>query len=277
MTTAALPARANPRARSETALIAAARLWFAVMAIGQAMFLYYIVVFYGPATLSGHFEGWARNANLITGYKAGDTVGNLSFGVHVMLAAVVTAAGLLQLVPQIRSRAPAVHRWIGRVFLAAAMAAAVAGLYGVWVRSASVDAANAIAITLNLVLILGMGGLAWRTAMRREFVSHRRWAMRTLLVVNGVFFLRIGIVAYGLIAKLVGPAIPGPEQFFDVWAFGCYLVPLAALEAYLFATAKAGSGARFAAAAGLGVLSALMTVGTAGAWFAFFAPVLAKL
>jgi hypothetical protein len=163
------------------------------------------------------------------------------------------------------------------VFLASAMAAAVAGFYGVWMRGGAVDKANAIAISINAGLILAFGGQAWRTALKRDFASHRRWAMRTFLVVNGVFFLRIGVVAYGLIAKLAGPAIPGPEAFFDVWAFGSYLVPLAALELYLLAQAKAGPRGQVAAAGGLVALTALMTVGAAGAWFAFYAPVLAKL
>jgi hypothetical protein len=277
MTTAALPARATAHARSTTALTAVARAWFTVMALGQATFLYYIVVFYGPATLSGHFEGWKRNANLIVGYRPGDTVGNLSFGVHVMLAAVVTFAGILQLVPQIRSRAPAVHRWIGRIFLGSAMAAALAGLYGVWMRGGAVDQANGVAITINAVLILAFGAQAWRTVLKRDFANHRRWAIRAFLVVNGVFFLRIGVVAYALIAKLVGPAIPGPEKFFDVWAFGSYLVPLAALELYLRAQSAAAPRVRLATAGGLAALTALMSVGAVGVWFAFYAPVLAKL
>lgn len=276
MTTAAVPARATTHARSTTALTAAARLWFAVMAIGQAMFLYYIVVFYGPATVTGHFEGWKRNAMLSSGYKPGDTLGNLSFAAHVLLAALVTFVGILQLVPQIRSRAPAVHRWLGRVFLTSAMAAAVAGVYGVWVRGGSADMANSVAITINAALILVIGAQAWRTAMRRDFVAHRRWAMRAFLVVNGVFFLRIGFIGYAMISKLVGPAIPGPGSFFDIWVFGSYLVPLAALEVYLRAQ-TAGPRLRLATAGGLVAISALMSVGVVAVWFAFYGPLLAKL
>jgi uncharacterized membrane protein len=276
MTTAALPARATPHARSTTALGLAARLWFAVMAIGQSMFLYYIVAFYGPATVTGHFEGWKRNAMLSSGYKPGDTVGNLTFAAHVMLAAVVTFAGILQLVPQIRARAPAVHRWLGRIFLASAMAAAVAGVYGVWLRGGAVDRANAVAITINAALILAMGAQAWRMALRRDFASHRRWAMRAFLVVNGVFFLRIGFIGYAMIAKLAGPALPGPDRVFDIWVFGSYLAPLAALEAY-FRVQQAGPRLRLAAAGGLVALSALMSVGVVGVWFAFYGPLLAKL
>lgn len=276
MTTAAMTARANPRARSTTALGAATRLWFAALVVGEGLFLYYILAFYGPSTLSGHFEGWKRNTMLASGYVPGDTVGNLSFAAHVMLAAVVTFAGVMQLVPQVRARAPAVHRWLGRIFLGGAMVAALAGVYGVWVRGGSQDMANSIAITLDAALILVFGAQAWRLAMRRDFAAHRRWALRAFLVVNGVFFLRLGMVAYGLATQLAPSVLPSVGRVFDIWVFGSYLAPLAVLELYLRAQAG-GDRARFAMAAGLVALAAVTALGGVGAWFGFYAPVLARL
>lgn len=269
--TPALPGRS-----ATTALAAAVRLWFGVAVIGQALFLAYILAFYVPSTLSGNFAAWAKNTNLITGYVPGDTMGNLAFGAHVLMAAVVTFGGTVQLVPQIRARAPRVHRWVGRAFMATAITASLGGLWMTWVRGTG-EGLPALGITLDAVLILAFAGLAWRAAVTRDFASHRRWAMRTFIVANGVWFLRLGMVVYGLIRSVVGDALPRMGAFFEVWNFGAHLVPLAILELYFLAQARGGSAARLAVAGGLTVATVLMGVGIAGSWFGMFAPLLAKL
>jgi hypothetical protein len=261
---------------STVALVASARLWFGVAVIGQALFLAYILAFYVPSTLSGNFAAWAKNTNLITGYVPGDTVGNLAFGAHVLMAAVVTFGGTLQLVPQIRARAPQVHRWVGRAFMTTAILASVVGLWMTWGRGTG-EGLEAIGISLDAVLILTFAGLAWRAAVTRDFASHRRWAMRTFLVANGVWFLRLGMVVYGLTRSVAGDALPSMGAFFAAWNFGAYLVPLAILELYFLAQARGGAAGRFAVAGGLTFASLLMGVGIAGSWFGMFAPLLAKL
>lgn len=277
MTATVLTPASRTRPAAAGALEAAAKLWFAAAVIGQGLFVFYILAAYGPTTLSGDFAAWNQNKQLLKGYVPGDTAGNLAFAAHVLMAAVVTFGGTLQLVPQIRARAPAVHRWIGRAFLSTAILASLVGLYMVWVRPTGDSGANAIAISLDAVLILTFAGLAWRTAMARDFVRHRRWAMRTFMVANGVWFLRLGMVAYGFISKPFGDAAPSMGTFFDIWNFGCYLVPLALLELYFLAKARGGPRARFAMAGGLVVTTGLMSLGIAGSWFGMFAPVLAKL
>ena len=84
---------------ADTALSAAARLWFAVALIGQWAFVYYIANPYGPSTLTGHFQAWSRNTNLVKGYVAGDTAGNVFFGAHALMAAVIAFGGAIQLIP----------------------------------------------------------------------------------------------------------------------------------------------------------------------------------
>ena len=54
-------------------------------------------------------------------------------------------------------------------------------------------------------------------------------------------------------------------------------LPLAILELYFRAKARGGPTSRLAMSGVLAVCAVLMSVGIAGAWFGFFAPVLSKL
>lgn len=265
---------AAPRARSlwPGALPAAGRLWFWVMLGGQGLFLAYILAFYFPSTLSGHYQAWNRNRMLLRGYTPGDTAGNLAFAAHVLLASVVTFAGLLQLVPQIRAKAPSAHRWLGRVFLTAAGLGAITGLYMNWVRGVTTNGFGTAGITLNAVLILGFGALAWRAALRRDFAVHRKWAMRTFMAANGVFFIRAGFIAYAIVAGALTGGKPAMGPFFDVWSFGSYLVPLAGLELWFWGRERAGAAGQRLAAAAIFLLTLLLGLGGVGAWFLIWAP-----
>lgn len=278
MTAAVLTPRPTARSVAVRALKAATTLWFAVLVAGQGLFLYYIVRFYYPSTLTGDFRAWRINDGLITGYVAGDAVGNLAFGVHVLMAGIVTFGGALQLVPQIRARAPAAHRWIGRLFLTTAIGASLVGLWLTWVRGSYVYLPGAMATSLDAALILAFAGLAWRTALARDFAAHRRWAMRAFLVANAVWFLRLGFVVAALATSAAGLPAPGLKSvFFITWNFGSYLAPLALLELYFRVQRAGGAGGRIAMAGGLVAIAGLMGVGSVGAWFVFFSPVLSKL
>jgi len=245
----------------DTALRSAAVLWFAVTVIGQWVFLYYVVAFYGASTLSGDFQAWNANPMLRGGYVAGDFFGNLAFASHVLLAAVITFGGMLQLVPQIRARAISVHRWNGRLFLLAAIAAAVTGLQMVWIRGTGDSVVSSISITLNAALILIFAGLAWRAVLRRDMASHRHWALRTFMVANGVFFLRIGFTAWMVLNQ--GQL---SDTAFHVFEFASYLLPLAVLELYLHAKGSGSSRLRLTAAGVLLASTAYMSLGV----FAFY-------
>lgn len=253
-------------------LKASAALWFLTAVAGQWLFVYYIAVFYAPATLAGDFQSWERNRGLIDGYVAGDAAGNLFFGAHVLIAVVLTFGGALQLVPQIRARAIVFHRWNGRLFLLAAIAAASAGLYLQWVRGTALRSegtglVEALALTLDAVLILTFAGLAWREVRAKHIAAHQRWATRLFLVVNGVWFLRVGAAAWMTLTAF------GFQPFFRFWSFGAYLVPLAVYELYLRAQ-RAAAPAQFVMTASLVALTLIMGIGSIAAFLSFWRPLL---
>jgi uncharacterized membrane protein len=260
MSTAVLTGKLELHSVADTALKAAAGFWFVVAVIGQWAFLYYIVAFYGPSTFTGNFQAWTKNTFLRMSYVPGDTAGNLAFAAHALLAAVIAFGGAMQLIPKIRTRAIIVHRWIGRVFLVTALGLSVSGLYMEWVRGDR--GGDALAITLNAVLIILFVILAWRSVRRGEIATHRRWALRTYLVANAQWFTRVGFFAWFVVSrKLFGMGGNFDDTFFRFLGYGCYLVPLGVLELYLRAKESADPRGRFAMAGGLLVLTLLMGVG----------------
>lgn len=247
-----------------SALKGAGVIWFLTAAIGQLAFVYFIVVYYGGRTLAGDYAAW-NDKPLIDGYTPGDRMGNVMFALHVLPAAVITFGGLLQLIPQLRNRFPSLHRWNGRLFLFIAYSMAIGGLALTWGRGTYLSVFPAIAISINALLILAFGAVAWRLAVQGNIDAHRRWALRTFITVNGVWFFRVGIMAWIILNQgPVGMAnnLGGPADI--ALAFGCYLIPLAVLEIYFVAQRAGNSAAKFAAALLVLVMTGVMAVGIFG-------------
>ena len=188
------------------------------------------------------------------------------FGIHVLLAAYVTLGGLIQLIPILRRHFPSVHRWNGRAFVVTAILMAIGGFWLTWVRGTHLSVISALSVSLNGVLILVFAPLAVRAAMKRRFDCHRRWALRLFIVVNGVWFFRVTIMAWivinggplGMNKTMSGPADIALE-------FGSFLVPLAGLQIYLMAQDSSSRATKLAASALVLALTALMAVGIFGA------------
>src|SRR6267143_728552 len=108
---------------ADSALKAAARFWFVVTVTGQLMFAFAVASFFGVTALRGDFQGWSRFIS--RGYVSGDTLGNFAVVLHVGSAVGIMLAGALQLIPQIRNRFPAFHRWDGRIYMLTAVSLSI--------------------------------------------------------------------------------------------------------------------------------------------------------
>jgi hypothetical protein len=268
----AIDAAASRRGFADAVLAGAVRLWFVTVVVAQWSFLYYIIAFYGVTIVQGNFEAWSKNTMLPKGYVAGDTVGNLVFASHAVLAAVIAVGGTLQLVPHIRRRFIAVHRWNGRVFLVTALLASTGGLYMTWVRNRQ-GTFGSMSITIDALLIFIFVALAWRAARAREISRHRRWALRAFIVVNGVWFQRVGFAAWVMVNQ--GPV--AMSTFHRYWQYLCYLLPLAVLELYLRAKDGDRPREKVMMASALALLTILMGVGAFGFYIGFLRPILGRM
>jgi hypothetical protein len=260
MSTVVLSRSVSPSISAAKTLNMAARLWFVVAVAGQWMFAYYIAALYGGSALRGHWEVWDKR--MAHGHGPA-TIGNVAMAVHLFLAVVITIGGPLQLIPQLRRVAPRFHRWNGRLYVVVLFVATTAALYMVWFRGTAGDFSQHVGVSLDAVLIMIFAVLAVRYAIARDLTTHRRWALRLFMVVNGVWFFRVGLMLWLVINH--GPAGFDPKTFtgpaLTFWSFGNYLLPLAILELYLRTKDRSSSSARFAMAAGLVVVTIAMAIG----------------
>jgi Predicted membrane protein (DUF2306) len=264
-----------PQTRTATLLETSGKTWFAIAMFGQIFFLIYILGFYAPPALEGNLEEWSKHRQVIHGYVVGDIIGNIQFGAHVLMAAILTFGGLVQVLPALRNRFKVFHRWNGRVFAFAALLASFGGLWLVWVRGSRLDLGTGIGISFNAILIIWFVVMAWRRAQSRQFVAHERWAMRAFLAVSGVWFLRVGIMAFGLVTSgALGLPSRYTTGFFPIWSFGSYLVPLAIYQLYIHAKQTPSKLFTNCITVFMFVISGLTFVGIGGATLVMWVPVL---
>lgn len=238
-------------------------LWLIVALAGQMIFAVYVAMIYGGVLFGGGPESWNRSP--AKAYVPGDTLGNLMFGLHALLAVAIIVGGAMQLVPAIRRHRPALHRWTGRTYMLAAAILSVGGIALILMRGTVGSTIMQLGTSLNGVVILVCVGFAWTHARSRRVDLHRRWALRLFLAVSGVWFFRVGLMLWLIIFKApVGfdmKSFTGP--FLVALTYGQFLLPLAVLEVYF----RIQDGNSVAARIGMAVVLLVLTVMTAGGIF----------
>lgn len=254
------------------ALKGSAIFWFLVAVIGQWIFAFYVAAFYGGSALHGNMDAW--NKKIPHAYIAGDHVGNIAIAIHLFLAIIIMVGGPLQLIAKVRARFPRFHHWNGRIYMVAVVLTALFGLYMVWVKGSVGGFIQHLGISVAAVLIIIFAGLALRYAIARNIKTHRRWALRLFMVVNAVWFFRVGLMLWLMIFQ--APVGFNPETFegplLNFLGVADYLIPLAVLELYFFAQTNAGAKGRMFVAISLIMLTLAMAVGIVGATMGLWLP-----
>ncbi|MGF1543885.1 MAG: DUF2306 domain-containing protein [Parvularculaceae bacterium] len=239
----------------------------ALVWISTIIFGFFIVAHYGGAIARGEPAAW--NAFLPDLHRAGAPRSNAAIGAHFALGAVLLVLGPIQLFGVVRRRAPALHRWTGRVYVAAAFATAIGGLYFIAARGTVGGPAMSVGFAIYGALMALAAVQTARYAMARAFDAHRAWAVRLFALAVGSWLYRM---EYGLWFAANGGApatTPGHTEdfrgWFDVVMSYFFFVPnLIVAELFVRGARFDGTGPTRAAAVGaLGVACAVVFVGTA--------------
>lgn len=246
--------------------------WFIVATIGQWLFAFYVAFSYSLKYTKSGLSGLGIK-NMDGGYVSGDTIGNIFFILHLVLAVIIIIGGPLQFFPKLRSRLPSFHRWTGRLYIPSVMAAALSGFYLTWARNGVGDTIQHLGISLDAILIIIFSVFAFKYARDRKFKEHRRFATRLFLVVNGVWFFRIGLMLWVYLTDGIGinwKTFSGP--FLSIWAFADYLLPLLVYELYLFALKKSNITFGYCVAFLVFILTIATALGTYRAFLELWLP-----
>jgi Predicted membrane protein (DUF2306) len=146
-----------------------------------------------------------------------------AFYVHIFSGPVVLFIGLIQLSDRFRRRHRAWHRRLGwvhivvlLVFVLPSAAVMSQHAFGGWPAGLSFILLSASTATCAMVGVIN--------ACRRRYDQHRRWMLRSHILICSAVFLR-------LISGMAGLAgVSSPELAYIVAAWSSWLIPLAAYE-----------------------------------------------
>jgi hypothetical protein len=250
-----------PAGWSARVFLWATRALVAVTWASAGTFGAYVLVFYGGAIPARRLAEW--NGGLEGLYDPRTPLATAGIAVHFAAGSVLLLAGPLQLFPSIRARVPAVHRWVGRVYTCAAMAAGAGGLAFIAVKGTIGGTTMSAAFALYGVLVALSGAQALRFARARRFERHRAWAIRLFALAIGSWLYRMDYGFWFLVAGTAGHTrrFDGPFDFFMDFFF--YLPNLAIAEVFLRARRpSAGPAARFGASAAIAVATGFLALAT---------------
>jgi hypothetical protein len=231
-------------------------VWLSTMLFGL-----YILAFYAGALVEGDMERWNRVLPRI--YSPETPAATAGIGLHFAAGGIILVLGCIQLIGFVRTRYPAMHRWLGYLYITASLLAAVGGLLFIAIRGTVGGTVMDIGFSLYGLLMLLAAVQTFRYARARQMDLHRAWALRLFALAIGSWLYRMD---YGFWIVLTGGA-GHTEEFrgpFDrVMSFFFYLPNLLVVELFLRARPWAAPPALKLVASGL-LISAmgLLLLGT---------------
>lgn len=260
--------------KARNAMKIAVQAWFVVAVIGQWLFAYYMVMFYGGSAVNAEWSAW--NIVLKNGIVDGDGLGNWALGLHILFGALITVGGPLQMIPQVRQKYPVFHRWNGRSFVASAILIGIAGIYLNLTRENQSGDIYAVGNSINGLLMVICAVMAVRLAIARKFLDHRVWALRLFIMASGVWFSRVMMMSWFIIAG--GPVGIDTETFqgpfVDILAFAHFLIPLAFLEYYFWVGRNGSKLQKTVFSVAMWIVTVIMLAGIGGATMFLWLPLL---
>jgi hypothetical protein len=118
---------------------------------------------------------------------------------HIGVSAIAMILGPFQFLKVLRTGAPAVHRWMGRFYIAACLVGGAAGLSIALYSSAGPIAGWGFFSLAVLWLFTTI--MAWTCALRRDFIAHERWMIRSFALCFAAVTLRLQLPAAFIVGE----------------------------------------------------------------------------
>jgi uncharacterized membrane protein len=202
-------------------------LWTAVIFLaflGLAVATRRSIVLFNPGTLRGTNN---PAAGLDTHFASHRTL-TLA---HILPAMLFMVLGPLQFIRSLRAKHPQLHRWSGRIFLAASTVVGITGLTMAFGKTiGGVDEKAAITMFGSFFLVALTKAL-WH-ALRREFAEHREWMLRGYAIGLAVATIRPIMATFFAAAVLRGHTAD-PKEFFGTAFWTGFTLQMIAAEIWI--------------------------------------------
>lgn len=158
--------------------------------------------------------------------RANPAAGKYAFLAHILASSVALAIAFPQFLPAWRAARPAVHRYLGRLYVLSIAIGGVSG--GMLAISAMGDRPVAgWGFGLLAVLWLGVTGRAMVLARARRFSDHRRWMIRSFALTFAAVTLRLELP---VLMEVLGMEYPVAS---NIVAWTCWVPNLIVAELIL--------------------------------------------
>jgi hypothetical protein len=229
--------------------------------ISAALFGLYILAFYAAALVDGNMAKW--NEGLPRLYESHTPAATAGIGIHFAAGGIILALGCIQFVGSIRSRYPAVHRWIGRIYVTAAFLAGIGGLTFIAAKGTIGGTTMNVGFGIYGVLTAAAAVETYRHARARRLDIHRAWAMRLFALAIGSWLYRMEYGFWFLLADGAGHLKDFSGPFDKLMAFFFYVPNLLVVEALLRAPrASISTAVRWTATAAFSGATLFLLIGT---------------
>lgn len=217
--------------KSDTAIRIAAQLLVATVWISATLFGLFILSFYFVALIRGNTAQW--NEVLPGLYDTRTESATLGIGLHFAAGGIILILGCIQLIDGVRSKYPALHRWLGRLYVLASVLVAIGGLTFVFLKGTIGGTLMDIAFTGYGVLMLLAAFETYRHARAGRFERHRAWAIRLFALAIGSWLYRMDYGFWLLFTDGLGHTsnFTGPFDYFMDFFF--YLPNLLVAEVFI--------------------------------------------
>jgi hypothetical protein len=229
--------------------------------LSGAIFGFYILAFYVGAIPAQHLDQWNRSLPRL--YVAGSLLPIAAIGAHFVTGGILLLLGPIQLIGAVRRRVPSLHRWLGRLYVAAAGLAGLGGLGFILSQGTIGGAPMNAGFGLYGALMTGVAVQTYRHARARRFDLHRAWAIRLFALTIGSWLYRMDYGFWMVIAHGAGHTHEFRGAFDVFMAFFFYLPNLMVAELFIRARpAPVRSALRALTAGSLTLATVFVGIGT---------------
>jgi hypothetical protein len=208
------------------AIIFVATVW-----ISAGLFGLYILAFYATPLYAGNLEKWNK---ILPGlYEKGSVVSTSGIGLHFATGGIILMLGSIQLISSVRIRFPALHRWIGRVYVLSSLLAAIGGFIFILVKGTIGGTVMNIGFGLYGILMFISAIETYRHAAAGRLEIHRAWALRLYALAVGSWLYRMDYGFWLMLTDGLGHTRQFSGLFDHIMAFFFYIPNLMVAEVFI--------------------------------------------